>query len=610
MDEQRATFILTGDLHDELRRREIVIGSEPGCHVRLGEHFTISETHAVIEWDGENFYLTDTDPAHVTFVNQREAEYDEPVALAGGDIVQIGPYVLELEREGEARLEIKVSRLLVKSRFVIKREESDKTTDEVSWEDEVLLICNPPNQTAGDVAAGKLILNKPKVSPLHAGISRFRDPLDETVTRFYLIDLSPSNSTYLDGALLRADGMAALSDGAVAQIGPFDLTFKVDGETLHVAVKLSVDDNAPTVHAAPEGTPAGGATAPAQVAADALRIFWAKRTREKTSRHSALQATTPERVGKARYCWSATTDLARPWPFTLLLWCVIAAAVFFASVLAWLGLSAFSPRALSAAHASANFTGDHPTARQANANACTTCHTRGGSMETNCATCHEAEAFAATVTAPHRAAGVGCVSCHAEHRGAEFRPGVAPFNASFQEGGRLDETCAGCHNDSNGKLYQGRRVFTPHRGRFGYPVVNGQWKWEGLDEETWRQKPDELKQRVANWLVEAGGRGGLRGAQFHVLHLYRVRTTGALAGVEGEVSCSTCHKSHGATLDRETPRTTCAACHGGKTDAQTGRALLEAEQPDCTSCHVQHVRDTRRKNPLLAALDGAEKGRP
>ncbi|HEX8131444.1 MAG TPA: FHA domain-containing protein [Pyrinomonadaceae bacterium] len=634
MNEQRATFIVSGDLHREgrepreghgerekrkereLREGRIAIGSDRECHIRLDEHFTISGRHADIEWDGENFYLTDADPAHITFVNHREAEYDEPVALAGGDIVQIGPYVLEIEHEGRARLRITVTRLLVNSSFLIKRDEAGETTDAGRWEGEVLLICNPPDQTASGSTHGKLILNKPKVSPLHAGISRFRDPLDETVSRFYLIDLSASNNTYLNGHVLRTDEMAALSSKDVAQIGPFDLTFNVEGETLHVVVRLSVDDSAMTGVAAaaePSGKVETGATAPSQVAADALRIFWAKRTRGKAARLSPfqLQRTTPGRVGKARYKWRPTTDLARTWPLTLLLWCVVVPVAAFALVMAWLGLSTFSPRALSAAHAGANFNPARPIARQANANACTTCHTRGRSMETNCATCHQTDTFTATVTAPHQAAGIGCISCHSEHRGAEFRPGLAPFNASFQKGGRLDETCAGCHNDQNSKLYQGRRVFTPHGGTFGYPVVNEQWKWEGLDEETWRQKPEELKQVVANWPVASGDEGGRRSAQFHALHLYRVRTTGGLTGAEGGVvSCSTCHKSYGASLDRETPRTTCVACHSGRTDAQTGRALLASDQPDCTSCHVQHVRDTRRKHPLLASRFAVEKGRP
>ncbi|HEX8456534.1 MAG TPA: FHA domain-containing protein, partial [Pyrinomonadaceae bacterium] len=428
MNEPRATYILGGDLHgrasdadklreDVLHARQIMIGSHAECDLRLGEHFAVSERHAGLEWDGENFYLTDVDPAHVTLVNQREAAYNEPVALAGGDIVQIGPYVLELAHVARAALRIKVSRLLTTSRFRITRVEGDKATTVVEYDSEVLLICNPPDQLASGSSDGKLILNKPKVSPLHAGISRFRDPLDDATTRFYLIDLSPSNTTYLNGRLLRTDEMAALEHGAVAQIGPFDLSFELEDEqTLHVRVKLGVDDSAAKAASAAasatrgEATP--GASAPAQVAADALRIFWAKRTREKaatTAAHpSPLRKTTPERIGKARYKWQPTTDLARAWPHTLLLWCVVVAVALCALVFASKGLDAFSPRPLSAAHARRSFTLTPAIAREPNANSCTTCHTMRASMETNCASCHQTDAFAATVTAPHKAAGIGC----------------------------------------------------------------------------------------------------------------------------------------------------------------------------------------------------------
>jgi len=105
--------------------------------------------------------------------------------------------------------------------------------------------------------------------------------------------------------------------------------------------------------------------------------------------------------------------------------------------------------------------------------------------------------------------------------------------------------------------------------------------------------------------VAPGDDDGRRSAQFHALHLYRVRTTaGIVANSSGELSCSSCHKTFGASLDRETPRTTCAACHSGKTDTQTGRALFSSDTANCTSCHIQHVRDPRHWNPsLLAARD-------
>ncbi|MCA1642501.1 MAG: FHA domain-containing protein [Acidobacteria bacterium] len=225
-----------------------------------------------------------------------------------------------------------------------------------------------------------------------------------------------------------------------------------------------------------------------------------------------------------------------------------------------------------------------------------TCHAVSRSMGEGCASCHQTAAFDARGTDAHAAAGVGCAVCHGEHRGENFRPAVAPLSADFQPGVAREETCAGCHSDANKKTYNGRRVGTPHGGTFGYPVVDGRWKWEGLDEDEWNAKPDDLKNLLTTWKATTDEQR--RSVQFHALHLHRVRAVAGLKGNEaGELTCSSCHKSLGAAPDRATPRTTCASCHNGRVDEQTGRALVAANAPDCTSCHVQHAGDRRRRNP-------------
>ncbi|HEY0083919.1 MAG TPA: FHA domain-containing protein [Pyrinomonadaceae bacterium] len=492
--------------------------------------------------------------------------------------------------------------------FIITRE--DRAFDPVTLMSEGLVIGRAPDS--------ELNLNHPTVSRLHAGIRKLGG-------RFYIFHLSPSNSTTLNGNLVHEK--AALADGDVVQIGPFFLFIDFKDSALSVRVTYQTAVRVGEADVLTSGQPqsgsipqTAGAGADSQVSAaaaagagagageaeadeGALDVFWEKRKREagKVSRPSPLRPRQPApKLGKARFNWKPTRDLERPWPFSIFTWGVVVVGLL-SIVAAFSYTSAFSPAPVSNAHARAGFNLSPAIAREPNANSCTTCHSLSTSMETNCATCHQTENFTASITAPHKAAGVGCISCHAEHRGAEFRPGVAPFNATFQKGVRFDETCAGCHNDNNRTLYRGRRVFTPHEGTFGYPVVNGHWKWKGVDEEAWQQKPEDLKQLVANWPMAAESEDARRSAQFHALHVYRVRTTGELAGVEGTVSCSTCHKSFGAMLDRETPRTTCAACHSGKTDAQTGRALLAADTANCTSCHVQHVRDKRHWNPSLLA---------
>lgn len=490
--------------------------------------------------------------------------------------------------------------------FIITRE--DRAFDPVTLITEGLAIGRLPDC--------ELNLNHPTVSRLHGGIRK-------VAGRFYIFHLSPSNTTTLNGKLV--EEKAGLADGDVIQIGPFFLFISFEGQNLAVRVRyqtaVRVGDaeigtgSAEAMPGAPllADTPGISATQQAAKATSlnadegALDVFWEKRKREagKISRPSPLRPRAPAaKLGKARFNWKPTRDLERPWPFSIFTWGIVVVGLL-SLVAAFSYTSAFSPAPISNAHARSGFNLSPAIAREPNANSCTTCHSLRTSMETNCASCHQTEAFTSTVTAPHVAAGVGCISCHSEHRGADFRPGIASYNADFQKGAAFDETCAGCHNDANKNLYNGRAVFTPHGGTFGYPVVNGQWEWKGLDAETWQQKPENLKQLVANWPVASGGDNGRRSAQFHALHVYRVRTTGTLGGLStGEVSCSTCHKSFGEALDRVTPRTTCSACHNGKTDTLTGRALLSADTANCTSCHVQHVKDKRHWNPsLLAAKD-------
>jgi hypothetical protein len=224
-----------------------------------------------------------------------------------------------------------------------------------------------------------------------------------------------------------------------------------------------------------------------------------------------------------------------------------------------------------------------PIAVKANANSCTNCHSFTGSMEANCAQCHNTAGFVATVIEPHAAAGVGCISCHAEHRGSDFRAGEASL-----------ATCTECHNDANKELYNGRRVATPHGGSFGYPVTNGKWNWKGLSDVDWALK------KIAIERLPADTEDGWRSKQFHAWHVQRVRAGGLLGNREGELSCSSCHKSFNP-IDRQTPRTTCGGCHDGRVDAETKRVLIAADKPNCTSCHVQHVKDTRHWNPSLMA---------
>jgi len=489
--------------------------------------------------------------------------------------------------------------------FIIVRE--DLQVDPVTIVADGILI--------GRLPTCELLLNHPSVSRLHAGITN----ADDT---FYIRNLRPGNPILLNGKPL--EEYEALSAGDVLGIGPFSLN--VDDFEGALVLKISLQIAAtpgearkemsglwelPTTQrlvlpAQPETEqPAEGtlkkhhapkAKPPAQPASKALDIFWDKRITAATKmvKPSPLFPLAGRATGKAQSIWTPTNDLKRRWPVAMLTWSVIAVAGLSAAS-AFLYASAFAPGRIADAHTRPGLTLSPAIANRVNAGSCTSCHALRTSIEVKCASCHATEAFVATVIQPHLNAGIGCIACHEEHRGTQF---------SMIDNALL--SCAGCHNDGNKNSYNGKRAGTPHGGTFGYPVIAGSWKWKGLE-------ADEIEERKATLKLErlpGDTEDQWRSKQFHAVHLYRVRAIAGLPGnKDGELSCSSCHAARDP-IDLTTPRTTCAKCHNGQADARAGRQVIDADKPNCTSCHVQHVKDKRHWNPsLLTGLNSLSSGR-
>lgn len=470
------------------------------------------------------------------------------------------------------------------NKYIIIRE--DLVQDPVTIVSDGLLI--------GRLMECELLLNHPSVSRAQAGIKVIEGT-------FYLFGLRPSNPVKMNGKAVETN--EAIASGDVLEIGPFILEIDRADDALVIRVSLQIgmvadatDLSSPNIGTTKllESEPAAGKKVPAKTRAaplpgdKALDIFWDKRIREagKMVRPSPLFPKSKRRTGKTQFNWTPTTDLKSRWPVSIFVWGAIGVGLLSVAAAYWY-TSAFAPAPVSYAHAKSEMALFPPIAAKANADSCTNCHSFGASMESNCSGCHTAEAFVATVIEPHAAAGIGCVSCHAEHRGREFTPGEAALAA-----------CTACHNDANHELYNGRRVSTPHGGTLGYPVVNTKWKWKGLTDSDWELKEIGIA-RVAGESDDTW-----RSKQFHALHVQRVRSVPDSGGnAEGELSCSSCHKSFNP-IDRETPRTTCGSCHNGSVDPITKRVIIRQDQPNCISCHVQHVKDKRHWNPsLLAAVD-------
>jgi pSer/pThr/pTyr-binding forkhead associated (FHA) protein len=89
------------------------IGRLPSCELVLN-HPTVSRLHAGINEADGRFYLYNFSHSSGTTLNGRIVPVEAAEALVGGDVIQIGPYFLYVERDGDAlyvrvRLEVAVN---------------------------------------------------------------------------------------------------------------------------------------------------------------------------------------------------------------------------------------------------------------------------------------------------------------------------------------------------------------------------------------------------------------------------------------------------------------------------------------------------------------------
>src|SRR5688572_6440744 len=95
---------------------------------------------------------------------------------------------------------------LRKSTFIITRDDGAEDTKTLVTE----------GLRIGRLNDCDLVLNHPTVSRMHAGIN-------EVGGRFYIVNLSGSNATTLNGRVISFDETEALANGDQIRIGPFFL---------------------------------------------------------------------------------------------------------------------------------------------------------------------------------------------------------------------------------------------------------------------------------------------------------------------------------------------------------------------------------------------------
>jgi hypothetical protein len=410
---------------------------------------------------------------------------------------------------------------------------------------------------------------------VHAAIN-FRDG------KYQIVNLSSSNVLTLNGRRLRPEQDDVLADGDTIQIGPFTIVAGRIGEE----VLLVVDEQYTGLAARKTGEFRTEPDKPAEAAAPelggVLKAFWEKRTREKEDWGTRLRPTEKPVPGKAMFNWRPTRDLKPSWRVGLFVWAVLLIGAL--GVYAYLRYpQVYEPAPLSNPHAS-KFESTTIAVRE-NANSCTTCHTPNEPVENSCVRCHSAAEFHASNTKAHEQAGVTCTVCHKEHEGRDFDITASAISS-----------CAECHNDANNKTYNGRNVHTAHGGSYGYPVVDGVWKWKGV----YREVADAIPEINSSATGDKDEQAKLS-RQFHTVHVSRLNVPEGLKGDKrGLVSCSTCHKTFDP-IDRTTPRETCAACHATTAMAEKRDTRFGASASNCISCHVQHPYSGDRWQEFMTA---------
>jgi thioredoxin reductase (NADPH) len=474
----------------------------------------------------------------------------------------------------------------LKGRFVISRKDQVSQVDDIVIESEGLTI--------GRLIGNDLVLNNRAVSRTHAGIKRVHD-------EYWLFNLSESNGTILNGQLV---ARCALADGDVVQIGSYLLRINYAGggiqdpsaggapstPILRITVEMELQvqplqgrqtqpqagglGDSTIMVSIPrlfdkEGKPLGAARRPGMTGLltgllpslddQALNAFWDKRKREagKLGEKSRLHPRFGKKLGKAQFNWRPTLDLKNFHKSAYFAWGIIIIAGFSLGAL-FIPQAAYSPGGLSSSH-----TSDQPPARglalDYNGASCTMCHSPAGSINQNCTGCHTTNTFQPKIYDKHQTERMGCVDCHAEHRGSNIHAALITYGI-----------CSSCHNGTYTIRYGDRAggiLPVPHGGGVGYPVVDGKWIWKGLAAAEWKARG--LQENLAGYSIKD---------QFHLVH--------QVGRMQSRMKCTDCHTA-GVPAPLATdnaPRAECAKCHGlSLTGGNTVRL-----QANCSTCHQQH----------------------
>lgn len=479
-------------------------GRQPNCDVVL-QADGVSRAHFSIVRQGDDYVLIDNNSTNGTFVNGLRTT---AVTLLPGYRISAGSITM-LVRELSQAVESGF-------RFVAIRKGDEGSPQ----------IISQATFRLGRKSICQLQLNDPEVAPIHA-------ELEHGTEGVYITDLSGGAGVYVNGQRIVRQ---QLRHGDVVVIRPFEIRVVLTADKC----LLSIRDRSHTLMAIPAALPGNYRDAvPAPSPQQHREAGEAKPSAAITAQPAWLQAKAP--------IWVPTSDiLPNRFRSVLIILCMLGG-------LSWGGFgwmmkpqSFYSPGPMAKSHSAGNSKFINLLAADQKSSGCSACHAGFERVSAaKCQNCH-LKVYKSLDEKPiekhflaHNQRGIGCATCHREHKGAQF--------ALTRTG---SETCqaAGCH-------------VSIHRDE---TIVQAS------------QKPiaPEIKALAvsfeANWVVGADN-------DVHPKHK------------EMRVKCNECHVGEKGgerypVLPRKELRMKCLSCHG------FGPAA--AIQSRCYSCHFEHPTET------------------
>lgn len=204
-----------------LSQNEISVGRAPGNHVVFSDDLSVSRRHALIQYSGNTYVITDLNSTDGTYVNGLQLTPYTPQILAIDDQIQIGQYELIFS--------------IITSVTTLSADSTVALQTTVSGTPEAAFATSPTQSRELDLKGrdtltlGRDPLNEMTIS--HPSVSRFHAQIKQHKGAYILLDLNSTNGTFLNGK--KIVGHYTLRVGDTIRIGPTTFSFNLDETLLH-----------------------------------------------------------------------------------------------------------------------------------------------------------------------------------------------------------------------------------------------------------------------------------------------------------------------------------------------------------------------------------------